>query len=139
MLMGMALALIAQHWLVTLLGGFIPFFSYCCYLLCKRGTWSNFRQANTGLNWLMAGLMGALWISCIMSYGASTTLLGQLGTTMGWLILMSVSVLTANLWGVATGEWRGAPKRAHLLMFLGLGVLIGSVILVGVGRSLLSS
>ena len=57
-----------------------------------------------------------------MAYGASATLLGQLGTTMGWLILMSVSVLTANLWGVVTGEWKGAPKNAHLRMFLGLGV-----------------
>ena len=81
--------------------------------------------------------MGAMWISCIMLYGAGASCLGKLGTTIGWLILMAVTVLVGNLWGLATGEWKQAPKKAQRRMIQGLLVLVCSVILVGLGKLLL--
>ena len=81
--------------------------------------------------------MGAIWIGCIMLYGAGASNLGKLGTTIGWLILMAVTVLTGNIWGVATGEWKTAPAKARLRMAQGVLLLIGSVALVSVGKALL--
>ncbi|MFB3903587.1 MAG: L-rhamnose/proton symporter RhaT [Acidobacteriota bacterium] len=124
-------------WLVALAGGFVPFFLYCLFLLLSKGSWRNFGRSGTGVNWLWAALMGVIWIGCITLYGASAALMGGLGTTVGWLILMSVTVVTANIWGLATGEWKGAPSKARQRMLRGVVLLIGSVILVGVGKSLL--
>ena len=81
--------------------------------------------------------MGAIWTGCIILYGAGASNLGKLGTTVGWLILMAVAVLVGNLWGVITGEWRVAPRKARQRMIQGLLFLIISVMLVGCGKMLL--
>jgi L-rhamnose-H+ transport protein len=124
-------------WLVALSGGFVPFSLYCLYLLLTKGSWRKFGRPGAAGNWVWGILMGTIWTSCIMIYGAGAVYMGELGTTVGWLILMSVTVLMANIWGVITGEWKGAPPRARHRMLWGLLLLIGSVILVGLGRSLL--
>ena len=33
--------------------------------------------------------------------------MGSLGTVVGWPLFMSLIVITASIWGVLTGEWRG--------------------------------
>jgi L-rhamnose-H+ transport protein len=76
-------------------------------------------------------------MGCIVFYGAGASFLGKLGTAVGWLILMAVTVLIGNLWGVITGEWEQAPKEAKQRMMQGFLLLVGSVILVGLGKFLL--
>lgn len=124
-------------WLLVLLGGFIPNFLYCVYLLLRKGSWKKYSGSGTGLYWFWAFLMGAVWISCIVLYGAGASSLGKLGTTVGWLILMAVTVLIGNLWGVITGEWGQAPRKAQQRMVQGLSLLIGAVMMVGLGKLLL--
>ncbi len=124
-------------WFLALTGGSIPFLIYCGWLLLSRRTYQKFTESGTALYWFWSFLMGAIWISCIVLYGAGANQLGHLGTTIGWLILMAVTVLVGNVWGILTGEWKGAPKKARLRMGQGLALLIGSVFLVGVGKILL--
>lgn len=124
-------------WLLTLLGGFIPNFLYCAYLMLRKGSWRKYGESGTGLYWLWGLSMGAIWIGCIMFYGAGASSLGKLGTTVGWLILMAVTVLVGNLWGVVTGEWKAAAPKAKQRMMQGLLLLISSVMLVGLGKFLL--
>jgi len=124
-------------WLLTLSGGFIPNFLYCGYLLLNKGSLKKYGESETVFHWLRAFLMGAIWIGCIVLYGAGASSLGKLGTTVGWLILMAVTVLIGNLWGVITGEWKAVPGKARQRMSQGLALLLGSVMLVGLGRFLL--
>ena len=124
-------------WFMALLGGFVPNLVYCGYLLLYKKSWKKYAGAGTGLYWFRAFLMGAIWICCIMLYGAGASRLGKMGTTVGWLIMMAVAVLIGNLWGVITGEWKAAPRKAQQRMVQGLLLLIGSVILVGFGKFLL--
>ena len=63
-------------------------------------------------NILHALLMGLLWFACITLYGAGASQLGKLGTTIGWLICMTVTVIMSNLWGMMTGDWEHAPIEA---------------------------
>lgn len=124
-------------WFLALLGGFVPNLLYCGYLLLSKGSWKRYGEFGTGLYWFWGFLMGAIWMGCIVLYGAGASSFGKLGTTVGWLILMAVAVLVGNLWGVITGEWKAAPKKAQQRMMQGLLLLIGSVMLVGWGKLLL--
>ncbi len=78
--------------------------------------------------------MGGLWFSCISLYGAGVANLGKLGATIGWLILMSFTVIVGNLWGIFTGEWKDAPQKAKRKMITGLIILFSSVVLVAVSK-----
>jgi hypothetical protein len=49
----------------------------------------------------------------------------------GWPMFLSASIVTANLKGMATGEWKSAPGAARCLMFEGVSVLVISIFLIG--------
>ncbi|NOY57375.1 MAG: hypothetical protein GXO75_00380 [Calditrichaeota bacterium] len=124
-------------WFITLTGGFVPFLIYCGYLLIKNDSWRKYSEYRTGSYWFWAFLMGTLWTGAIVLYGISASSLGELGTTIGWLVLMAITVLVANIWGIFTGEWKNVPKKARIFMWQGLVLLIFSVLLVGWGKLLL--
>jgi hypothetical protein len=44
-------------------------------------------------------------------------------------------ILVANICGAATGEWKGASRKARNLMAAGLVVLILAIAAVGMGGS----
>ena len=54
--------------------------------------------------------MGLLWIGGFAGYAPGPRGMGTLGTSVGWSIMLSVMVITANLWGFVTGEWKGASR-----------------------------
>ena len=75
--------------------------------------------------------MGFLWIAGFICYAPGTRRLGSLGTSLGWSIMMSMMVITANLWGFLTGEWRDASRRARQFLFSGLAILILAICVIG--------
>jgi len=107
-------------WPVALAGGLIPNLAYTIYLLLKNRTWKFL--AGTPEDASLSLLMGLLWIGAIAIYGVSTRYMGKLGDSAGWAIYQISMVLTANLTGIITGEWKSASRRS--LVVLGLGVLI---------------
>jgi L-rhamnose-H+ transport protein len=123
-------------WLVALLGGFVPFLLHCGYLLTTRRTWNKYTAPGSGSHWFYGALMGILLTGSVMVYGVGADLLGELGPTVGWLAFMAFIVLTGNVWGIITGEWKGAPRAAKVRMIQGTVLLIGSVLLVGYGNYL---
>ena len=124
-------------WCLTLTGGFVPNLLYCSYLLIKKGSWKKFGAAGTSHYWLWALFMGLIFIGCLMLYGSAASGLGKLGTTVGWLILMSATILTGNFWGIISGEWKNAPGDARRKMTTGSALLIATVILVSLGNYLI--
>ncbi|HEV2313809.1 MAG TPA: hypothetical protein VGR94_06345, partial [Candidatus Acidoferrales bacterium] len=53
-----------------------------------------------------------------------------LGTAVAWPIFMSLIVIVASIWGVLTGEWKGAGKRPLQIMYGGVAVLILAIIVL---------
>jgi L-rhamnose-H+ transport protein len=102
---------------------------YATLLLIRNRTASRF--ARNGRYFLFGGLMGVLWMGGFLFYGAGARRLGELGPSLGWAILMSAMVLTANLLGAATGEWKGAPPAASRRLVCGVGLLILAIALLG--------
>ena len=121
-------------WAITLSGAFVPFLIGCVFLLIRNRSFVRYEKFPSGF--LHALLMGVLWFSCITLYGAGASQLGKLGTTIGWLILMAVTVIVGNLWGLMTGEWEHAPIEAKQKMTHGLLFMFLSVVIVGVAKYL---
>jgi L-rhamnose-H+ transport protein len=91
---------------------FIPYILYCIYLWKRNNTTPLFRAPGTGRNWLFGALMGFLWFSSTVIYGAVSARLGKMGPILGWPLFMSAIIITSNVWGLATGEWKGSGSKA---------------------------
>jgi L-rhamnose-H+ transport protein len=124
-------------WALAMLGGFVPNALYCVYLLTRNRTWNRFYLHRGATYWLLAIAMGAVFAAGITTYGVGASNLGKLGTTVAWLVFVATGILIANLWGLACGEWRGAPQKAGVYMQMGSFMLIASIALVSYGNYLI--
>lgn len=118
-------------WALLTLPLFVCNAGYSAWLLRKHRTASRFFQAGSGRYWSLGALMGFLWIAGFVCYAPGTRRLGPLGTSVGWSIMMSMMVITANLWGFLTGEWSGASRRARRFLVSGVAILILAICVVG--------
>ncbi len=114
---------------------FIPYVLYCAYLWKKNNTGRLFAAPGTGRNWAFGALMGALWFSSTAIYGAVSARLGEIGPVLGWPLFMSAIIIASNVWGFATGEWKGAGSGARNAMVASLCFLVlGFAALAYAGR-----
>lgn len=103
---------------------FIPYIIYCIYLWKKNNTAGLFGAAGTGRNWLFGAIMGAMWFGSTVIYGNITARLGSMGPILGWPLFMSAIIIASNVWGMATGEWKGSGSKALNMMFGAIFFLI---------------
>ncbi|MEJ2010252.1 MAG: L-rhamnose/proton symporter RhaT [Acidobacteriota bacterium] len=118
-------------WALALSAGFLANAGYCIYLLRKNHTWGVLTQADISANyWLGAVLMGAVWFFGIAFYGMGATGLGALGAVLGWPVFMAMNITAANVWGAATGEWKGASRRTYGYSWTGVLVLLVAIYVI---------
>ncbi len=116
-------------WPVLLGGGLTVNVAYCVFLMVRSGTVARFREAS-GANIGLVLAMAVLWSGSNFIYGAGALRMGPLGFVLGWPIFMAVIVLMANAWGLATGEWRSAGRRAVTWAAAGCGMIICGIWLI---------
>lgn len=124
-------------WLPLMCAGGVPNLIYCLYLLRKNGTGPRFGAAGTGFYWALAAVMAFFWFGSTVLYGVATVELGALGPVVAWPLFMSLIVITASIWGVATGEWRDTGKQPVRVMFAGVGVLVLAICVLSVAGRML--
>lgn len=115
-------------WLIIMMAGFLANASYCCHRLFTKGTWEKY-GTETARYFGWAFVMAALWVASLVAYGQGANKIGALGPSVGWAILMSMSIVASNAWGVATGEWHGASRKAMRMMTSGVGILLVAVVI----------
>jgi L-rhamnose-H+ transport protein len=120
-------------WPIALLGGLIPNLAYSCWLLTRNHTWGHFTGPWLPDVWFGC-LMGILWMGAFAIYGVSSVYLGVLGTSVGWALFQIFMIMTANLSGVLTGEWREAPAGARRGLWAGLALLAIATALIAEGN-----
>lgn len=118
-------------WAVLLAAGFIPNFLYCLYLIRKNKTGTVFTSGGSSLDFLRSSLMAVFWILGTTLYGVSTTFMGKFGTSVGFLLYGSFSILFANVLGWKAGEWVGASPQSQKWFWVGMGLVLGSVATLG--------
>ena len=123
-------------WLPFMVAGGVPNLAYCIYLLRRNRTAPKFKNRGTGSYWALAAVMAFLWFGGIVIYGVGAKKMGELGPVLGWPVFMSIIVLTGTVWGIATGEWKGAGERPLWLLGLGVAVLVVAIVVLGVSSGM---
>jgi L-rhamnose-H+ transport protein len=122
-------------WAPLVTAALVPYLIYCAYLWNKNKTGHLFFYHGTGLNWLLGAMMGVLWFGSTVIYGAATNELADLGPVLGWPLFMSSIIITSNVWGFVTGEWKAAGRKALTTMLVGiLFLILGFITLALSGR-----
>ena len=65
-----------------------------------------------------------------------TTYLGDWGEVPGWVVFMSIDIITGNVWGIWTGEWNTAPKIARRLLNWGMIIILIAIGVVAVIKAI---
>jgi L-rhamnose-H+ transport protein len=120
-------------WLLVCWSGAIPNILYCCYLLSKNRTWSLFAGTGRRKESLLALAMAVLWVVAIFSYGAGATMIGKYGTSVGYTLLVAMTILASTSVGVLTHEWTGTQPQTRRLLATAMSVVLLSVVVLNAG------
>ena len=123
-------------WTLVFLGGAISSVAFSLILLCKNKTWGRFGAAASGRNLLFTFIMAVGHFACIFFYGIGSWKLGALGTSVGFAIFQSGSLLLGNGLGLFTGEWKGSSSKSRTWLAIGLAVLIGGIVVLSIGNAM---
>jgi len=107
---------------------------YCLYLINKNKSGKAFFNEFKTTNWLLILGMSVMWMGSFYFYGFGSSMLGKLGLIIGWPLLVSLSIVIGNLWGMYRGEWKGANASARKLLNIGLLVLVLSIIIIAMSN-----
>ncbi|MEN8194188.1 MAG: L-rhamnose/proton symporter RhaT, partial [Bacteroidota bacterium] len=117
-------------------GGFTTNLIWCLYLAFKNKTIKDYvKTKDTPIlkNYIFSAMGGTIWYFQFMFYGMGTTKMGDLDFA-SWSIHMSFIIIFSNMWGMIMNEWKGASKLTMRYLYIGLGVLIFSTFIIGIGN-----
>ena len=120
-------------WLVFFTFGGIINILYCLGLMVRHHNLQDLFGAKSFANWRWALIMGAMWIGSFYLYGIGTARLGAGGGTIGWPILVSISIGVGTLAGLGRGEWKHVPANGRNLLWGGLAFIILAVLIIPFG------
>jgi L-rhamnose-H+ transport protein len=120
-------------WGLVLGAGFIPNLVYCIYLLMKNGTANLFARSGSIREAVLAIAMALTWVTAVLSYGIGATLVGDAGTSTGYMLFVAASILFANAFGLMAGEWKGASVRTRRFLFVAVAFILVAVIVLNLG------
>lgn len=118
-----------------LLGGFVTNFVYCFYLNIKNKTWKDYTTVNFSTflnNIFFTFLAGLLWFLQFHFFGMGKSFLPTQMNVFSWSILMAMSIVFGNIWGIALKEWKGVSTKTMVVLIAGIIILILSTFVVKV-------
>ncbi|TDW96862.1 L-rhamnose/proton symporter RhaT [Dinghuibacter silviterrae] len=122
---------------ITLLwGGLATNGIWCLILNLRNRSFGDYTDKRTPLlkNYLFSALAGTTWFLQFFFYGMGESKLGNGASS--WILHMAFIILVANAWGLALKEWKGVSRRTKTTIALGIGAILLSVVIVGVGNAL---
>ena len=122
-------------YIVVLWGGLTVNFIWCIYLNFKNKSFGDYTNSATPIskNVLFSALAGTLWFLQFFFYGMGESKLGNGASS--WILHMATIILTSNIWGLYLKEWSGVSSRTFRTFLIGIGVILLSIVLVGIGNS----
>ncbi|PTN09200.1 L-rhamnose/proton symporter RhaT [Mangrovibacterium marinum] len=121
--------------LVILWGGLTTNLIWSVALILKNKTGGDLIDSSTPLlkNYLFCALAGTTWFLQFFFYGMGETKIGNGASS--WILHMSTIILTANFWGFYRKEWAGVSSKTRTTIFLGIGLILLSIIIMGIAKS----
>ncbi|HXW15006.1 MAG TPA: L-rhamnose/proton symporter RhaT [Terriglobia bacterium] len=127
------------RWITVYWGGFLAILIGSGSTMLKNGTWRNYFKAGSRRDFGLALVAGCLHFLAQIPYGMGAYYLGRLGTSVGWVFNIALSLLVANAVGFITKEWKGAPKASTRTLFVGLAILVVAMGILAHGNNLVTS
>lgn len=121
-------------WALCIFGGGMVNVLYALHLMARNNSWNLLFSRKDEL--LYGAIAGAQFISAIVLLGKGMILLGALGASIGVGIQQSLQVIGNQLVGFMGGEWKGVYGRPRKLMYLGLGVILISVVVLAYSNTI---
>lgn len=125
---------------VILLGGFTTNCFWCLMLSFKNKTYSDYTNAPKGhlpLNYVLCMVAGVLWYFQFFFYGMGTTQMGKYDFA-SWTLHMAFIIVTSNVIGLLTHEWKGSSKNTIKCVLAGIVTLILSTVIIGIANKLVA-
>ncbi len=120
-------------WFIFFSFGGVVNLVYCSWLMFRNGNARALFARDRAANWCWTLAMGAMWIGSFYLYGIGTARIGAAGGTIGWPILVALSIGVGVLCGLGKGEWRDAPDTAKTLLWGGLALIVLAVLIIPFG------
>lgn len=123
-------------YIIIMWGGLSTNFIWCMFLNYKNKSFGDYTNTSTPIakNILFSALAGTTWFLQFFFYGMGESKLGNGASS--WILHMATIILTANLWGFYNKEWAGVSSKTRQTIFIGISLIILSVVIVGIGNSL---
>jgi len=83
-------------------------------------------------NYLFSALAGTTWYFQFFFYQMGTTQMGKFDFA-SWTLHMASIIIFSTIWGWIFHEWKGASRKAHGLIAVGIATLILSTVVIGYG------
>lgn len=115
-------------WPIALLGGLVVNLGYGVYLMARNKTWRNFAANPVEAGAAILG--GSIWMIAIAIYSTGTVYLGILGVSVGWALFNITLIVSGNLAGLLTGEWKSIARRIFTVNVAGVGVLLVATVIM---------
>jgi L-rhamnose-H+ transport protein len=138
---------------VVLLGGFTTNLIWCVALNLRNRTGYQYvsralrpnadirdpasaeLQIPVASNLFFCAVAGTTWYMQFFFYTMGETQMGRFRFS-SWTLHMASIIIFSTMWGWILHEWKGASRRTHLLIAVGIAVLVLSTLTVGYGNYL---
>lgn len=118
-------------WVLLFTAGGVVNCGYCAYLLLRNHSGG----LRPGLrNLLLTLVMASLWIGSFYLYGLGAGMMGKWGLIAGWPLFIFLSIAVGVIWGLKSGEWKGAPADARRFRNAGLAVILLALPLIALSQ-----
>ena len=102
--------------------------------MTKKKTWGVFKK--TGLDFLLAAIMGTHFIVAVALMGWGMITLGVLGASVGFGIQQTFQIMGGQIAGFFGGEWKGVYGKPRIQMYIALMILIIAMIILAYSNTL---
>jgi L-rhamnose-H+ transport protein len=86
-------------------------------------------------NYLLCMTSGVLWYMQFFFYGMGTTQMGKYDFA-SWTLHMAFIIITSNVIGLLTKEWKGSGRKTISCILAGIFTLILSTVIIGLAGKL---
>lgn len=121
---------------LALAGGFSTNFVYTTIIGIKNKSFKDYVVRPRSVlfkNYFLALISGLMWYGQFFFYGMGSTKMGKYDFA-SWSIHMASIIIFSNLWGVWLKEWALVNSKTRTFLWVGIVLLIISVIFIGLGN-----
>lgn len=117
-------------WVIIFMSSSIPTLLYFSSLMVKNRSFRFFWSSSKSYYFPITIIMGAgSWASVLVFSWASSLVGGKLAPTIVWPMFMVFIILTSNMVGFLSGEWKDAPKSAYVKIWSSIATFIIAIVI----------